>query len=87
MSRYDYLTINKRDADCYDVTDGDRRVAALRSAFTEDEKGKRTMIPGTWCIRWEGPDFRQDAGRIVLEALRFNTVHEAFAFFCGQCLK
>jgi hypothetical protein len=63
----DHLSISKRDADCYDVYHqpsrvpakpgekkvGTHRVAAIRSEFTEDAQGRRTMIPGTWHIRWE----------------------------------
>lgn len=85
MTKFDYLAIGKRDADCYDVTDGSGRVAALRAEFIQGPGYERTMIPGTWQIRWEGPDHRTIPAAI--EALRFNSAHEAFAFFCGQCLK
>jgi hypothetical protein len=77
------LSIWKRDADCYDVSDGKERIGALRSEFTEDEKRNRTMIPGTWGIRWEG-SIREDFKG--WPDLRFGTAHEAFAFFCSQVL-
>lgn len=83
-----YLSIGKRDADCYDVCDTGGRCAALRSDFTEDEQGARASVPGTWRIRWEEHDvggnyIRPDP---AIENLRFNTVTEAFAFYCGQVL-
>lgn len=100
----DHLSISKRDADCYDVYHqpsrvpakpgekkvGTHRVAAIRSQFTEDAQGRRTMIPGTWHIRWEhkyeGEDrFANDTPEAV-EKLRFQTVHDAFAFYCSQVL-
>lgn len=90
--RYPYLSIGKRDADCYDVTNGDERVAALRSSFTEDDNGKRTAIPGTWIIRAEA-SLRQDPAMDALfnggeaaNRLHFASVTEAFAFFCSQVL-
>jgi hypothetical protein len=36
------LSITKRDEDAYDVTDGQRRIAAIRGE------------PGAWNVRWEG---------------------------------
>jgi len=89
IPKFSYLSITKRDADCYDVYDGDRRVAALRSEFTEDEKYERTAIPGTWRIRWEHRN-AEDKFDIDFPAeianLRFNSVYEAFGFYCGQVL-
>ncbi|UTC29730.1 hypothetical protein BAJUN_01000 [Bajunvirus bajun] len=96
------LSIGKRDADCYDVYySGPRigqeghpggRVAALRSSFTEDEKGERTATPGTWIIRWEHRDpdtkyerFQKDIPEAI-ESLRFESVHEAYAFYCSRVL-
>lgn len=86
----DYLSIGKRDADCYDVSDGNGRIAALRSDFTTDPStGARTPIPHTWRIRWEFED--DDRRRIKMPAyvadMTFRTVHEAFAFFCSQVLR
>jgi hypothetical protein len=87
----DGLSIFKRDADCYDITSDGGRVAALRAEFTEDAAGERTATPGTWRIRWENRttdglrSFAHDVPPAV-EALRFGTVHEAFAFYCGQVL-
>ena len=89
-----YLAISKRDADCYDVTDGQERVAALRADFTTDDKGNRTATPGTWRIRWEDSEGRAArAARFAmikipdrLEELRFQSVQEAFAFYVGQVL-
>lgn len=95
--KFDHLSIGKRDADCYDVYFSPRagddrhggRVAALRAEFTQDAQGKRTAIPGTWHIRWEHRDadgkFDRDFPKDV-EALRFGSVHEAFAFYVGQVL-
>lgn len=96
--KFSYLSISKRDADCYDVyfrggpngaPHPDGRVAALRADFTEDAVGIRTATPGTWRIRWEhcGSDGRFDRDfSPAVEALRFGSVHEAFAFYCGQVL-
>ena len=83
-----YLSIGKRDADCYDVYDGDSRVAALRSEFTEDENHERTAIPGTWRIRWEHRDKndRYAPQDPAISGLKFGSAHEAFAFYCGQVL-
>lgn len=95
--KFDHLSIGKRDADCYDVYfkpgHGDKRpggrVAALRSEYTQDAQGVRTAIPGTWGIRWE---HHKDDGSYdrdfpkEIEALRFGSVHEAFAFYVGQVL-
>lgn len=82
------LSIWKRDADCYDVTTRAGRVAALRSDFTEDERGTRTAIPGTWRVRWEHHD--ADGHYIEqpqdIQGLHFASVYEAFAFYCGQVL-
>lgn len=74
---------------------GSHRVAALRSEYTHDEKGERIAIPGTWCIRWEHKyendykdgerPFANDIPKAI-EALRFQTVHDAFAFYCSQVL-
>lgn len=104
LLKLDHLSIGKRDADCYDVYHkpsmappapgekkvGTHRVAAIRSDFTEDEKGNRTMVPGTWRIRWEhkyeGEDrFPNDIPKEI-EGLKFQTVHDAFAFYCSQVL-
>jgi hypothetical protein len=100
----DHLSIVKRDADCYDVVHGQRnfkpasserqvyegRVAAIRADFTEDAQRVRTMVPGTWRIRWEHQ--YEGEGRSALDVpqavldLRFQTAHEAFAFYCSQVL-
>lgn len=92
----DHLSIGKRDDDCYDVYDDKARIAALRADFTTDEAtGERTVIPGTWAIRWEFNDGVAEAyfpnGRRIdmpdaITFLSFGTVHEAFAFLCGQVL-
>lgn len=96
LTKRSHLSISKRDADCYDVYDGDRRVAALRSDFTEDAQRIRTMTPGTWIIRWEFKDGQPTdlsaGGSWVkmpkeIEGLTFQTVHDAFAFFCSQVLE
>lgn len=89
------VTIFKRDADCYDVTDNKGRIAALRSDFTESKAG-RVAIPGTWRIRWEFtdgvPDGHYHTGRSInppaaISDLTFDSVHEAFAYFCSQVLQ
>lgn len=89
------VTIFKRDADCYDITDHKGRIAALRSDFTETPEG-RVAIPGTWIIRWEFTDGVADGvyynGRSIQPPLgirerTFQSVHEAFAFFCGLVLE
>jgi len=104
LLKIDNLSIGKRDADCYDVYHhpsslppkpgekkvGSHRIAALRSEYTEDDKGYRTATPGTWRIRWEhkyeGEDrFPNDIPKEI-EALTFGTVHDAFAFYCSQVL-
>lgn len=84
MQKIKGLSIGKRDADCYDVSDGSRRIAALRSEFTTDDKGERTAINGTWIIRWEGDGWRDKPG--PMEGLKFTTVHAAFACLCEQVL-
>jgi hypothetical protein len=91
MFKTEGLSIFKRDADCYDVCSNGGRVAALRSDFTEHPTTRaRTMIPGTWRIRWEHHDengrFLRDTPEAI-EKLKFGTVHEAFAFYCGQVLQ
>ncbi len=100
--KFDHLSIGKRDADCYDVYyqggigntgHPSARVAAIRSDFTTDETTKaRTATPGTWIIRWEHRDpatgyerFSKDIPKEI-EALTFNSVHEAFAFYCSRTL-
>lgn len=90
------LDIFKRDEDCYDVTDGKTRVAALRADFdTDPANSERTVKPGTWTIRWEFTDGIADGhyhnGRRIdppeaIANLHFGTVHEAYAFFISQVL-
>lgn len=96
LAKRTQLSISKRDADCYDVYDGNRRIAALRSDFTEDADRIRTMTPGTWIIRWEfkdGVPTEISAGGSwvkvpeAIEGLVFQSVHDAFAFFCSQVLE
>ncbi|UTC28892.1 hypothetical protein MARCHEWKA_03800 [Brevundimonas phage vB_BpoS-Marchewka] len=93
MTRLDSLSIRKRDADAYDIdyTAGvyDRvksgRVARLRAAFTEDEKGVRTATPGTWRILWEGDRLGLDLSD-DLTSRDFASAHEAFAVFVEKVL-
>lgn len=99
--QFDNLSIGKRDADCYDVyyhkgfNSGhpSGRVAALRSEFTTDEAtGARTATPGTWSIRWEHHSADTNYERVAkdipkeIEGLNFQSVHEAFAFYCSRVL-
>jgi hypothetical protein len=72
---------------------GTHRVAALRADFTTPDPTKpyeRVATPGTWRIRWEhkyeGEDrFPNDIPKEI-EGLSFQTVHDAFAFYCSQVL-
>ncbi|UTC28225.1 hypothetical protein GURKE_01940 [Brevundimonas phage vB_BpoS-Gurke] len=83
MSRLDYLTIERRAEDAYDIT----YKPSGRSPFKEGRVARlRGYASGVWRIIWEGDSL----GMILGDGLTdqdFRSPQEAYAQFIGQALK